>query len=158
MAVSDLFDTDVDDLVKLGRRLKEAGDKELRRELFKAMNRSTRPLKLAARSSAVATLPRRGGLNEWVAKNVRISSSNRLTGRNPGVRIRASRKGSDIAAMDRGRLRHPVFGNRKVWVSQSIRPGWFTAPMVAGVGVAKREIVAAVEDVARRLEHGGQRL
>lgn len=158
MPVSSLFDTDVDDLVKLGRRLKEAGDKELRRELFKALNRATRPLKLAAKESALTSLPNGGGLNVWVAKNVRIGTRNRLAGRNPGVRIQADRKGSDIAAMNRGRLRHPVFGNRQVWVTQQIRPGWFSRPMAAGAPAVRRELNHVLEDFAGRLERGSLNL
>lgn len=135
----------------LSARLKEAGDKGLRRELFKALNRSTKPLKEAARASALAELPKAGGLAEKVAAS-QFSTRTRA-GANPSVRIVV--KGlsvSNLRRIDRGSIRHPVYGNRDVWVDQKVDAGWFTKPMEGGTSLVRIEIEKAMSEIARRLQ------
>lgn len=143
-----------DDFARLARDLRAIDDKELRREFYAGINRATKPLKADAKASARRDLPKRGGLNEFVAKTSLTTRSR--GGQNPGVRIvaRKSKKGgrkSDVDAIDRGRLRHPVFGNRRVWVEQRVRPGWFTEPMEAGAGPVRRELLGVLDDVKRKV-------
>lgn len=150
--------TGAEDLERLGRQLKELGDKELRRELFRGFARATKPLKADVKRSAVRSLPHRGGLNQWVA-DAKIATRTRVSGKSVGVRIAGSRSNkqqrkSDLNAINRGRLRHPVFGNRKVWVTQQVTPGWFTVPLVAGADVVRTELVQVMDDVAERLARG----
>lgn len=144
-----------DQLERVGRQLKELGDKDLRKELFRGFNRATKPLKIAVRTSAELRLPKRGGLNRFVAAS-RLSTRTRVSGKNVGVRIVAAKRGSDVEAIDRGRLRHPVFGNRRVWVTQQITPGWFTVPLVAGERTVQRELLQVIDDIERGLSRGGQ--
>jgi hypothetical protein len=44
------------------------------------------------------------------------------------VSLRVAAKGRkelrDAAAVDRGRLRHPLFGNRKLWYTTKVKPGF----------------------------------
>ncbi len=135
------------DLAKELRRQGESG-KGLRKELYKSIQRSTRPLKADAKASAAATLPHRGGLADLVAAS-KLSTRTRGGGNRVGVRIVATgKKVRDVAAMDRGRLRRPTFGH-KPWVTQQVEPGWFTKPMEAGADKVRREILQAMEKVAR---------
>lgn len=142
-------------LERVARELKDLGDKDLRKELFRGFNRATKPLKAAVRASAEVRLPKRGGLNRFVASS-RLSTRTRATGKNVGVRIVAAKGDSDVEAIDRGRLRHPVFGNRKVWVTQQVTPGWFTAPLVAGERIVQYELLKVLDDVERGLSRGTQ--
>ncbi len=32
----------------------------------------------------------------------------------------------DLRSLDRGRLRHPLFGNREHWYNESVPRGWWT--------------------------------
>jgi hypothetical protein len=146
--------TGADDLERLGRQLKDIGDKELRRDLLRGIQRATRPLKDDIKDSARRNLPRRGGLNEWVANQGKVSTRTSTAGRNVGVRVVADKKGSDLAAINRGRLRHPVFGNRKVWVTQLVPPGWFDQGTEDGAVRTQRELVEVFDDIAERLERG----
>jgi len=101
--------------------------------LWKATRRNfvvaVAPARPAIRASARATLPRRGGLNEWVAKSSITTSV--LTGtRTAGVRLRVRKGGHDLADLDRdGTVRHPVFGNRQVWASQQVPSGFASQPV-----------------------------
>ena len=72
-------------------------------------------------------------LRATVAKGVQIN--NRSSGPRAGVRViqRSSLMPADQRSLPRmmnaGKWRHPVFGNRNVWVEQTFTPGWFSKPI-----------------------------
>lgn len=137
-------------LGKVAKDLRRLGDKELSKELYAGLNRATKPMRANAKKSAENNLPRAGGLNKRVAR-ARFSTRRR-GGKNPGVKIVA--KGMDqLALMDKGTVRHPVYGNRGRWVNQPIpdAEGWFTKPMEDGKPEAQREIVKALDAVAKKI-------
>lgn len=114
----------VEQLAKLSRRLRDAKDKDLKREFNRGLRGAGQTFIRAARGNARDYLPKRGGLAEKVAAS-KIVFRNQLTGRNPVLRIVATNS-SNIAAMNAGRIRHPVFGHRDRWVTQMVRPGWWS--------------------------------
>src|SRR4051812_10286733 len=105
--------TGADKFARVARELKKVGDKELAKELYKALNSATKPMRANAKKSAAANLPKAGGLNKRVSRS-RLSTR-RKTGKNPGVKIVATGM-SQLSMMDQGRVRHPVYGNRGRWV------------------------------------------
>lgn len=117
----------VPSLREVALRLK-AGDVELWKATRRNLIVAVQPARPAIRASARATLPKTGGLNEWVASasiNTQI-----LTGpRSAGVRLRVRKKGHDMADVDKGVVRHPVFGNRKAWTVTNVEPGFATKPV-----------------------------
>lgn len=148
----DLRISGVDQLEAVARRIKEAGDKELRRELLRGINRALKPAKAEVQRAALADLPKRGGLNQLVASS-KIGSRTRTAGRDPAVFLTGTKSGHDLRSIDRGRLRHPVFGT-DTWVDQDIKPGWWSQTLAGQVPSIRREVVNALEDVARRLARG----
>lgn len=62
---------------------------------------------------------------------------------------------ADLAAINRGRLRHPVYG-RPPWVIQSIRPG-FVDRVMEGVLArrAQREFLQAVDEIRAYIRRAG---
>lgn len=71
------------------------------------------------------------GLRETVARAIQTKIT--YSGRRTGVRVRVD--GTKLPenqrtlpkAMNKGLVRHPVFGNKNVWVNQKFSPeGWFT--------------------------------
>lgn len=137
-------------LVALAKRLKGA-PKELRGELTKAITKSLQPLKAAAKKSAVEKLPRRGGLGKRVAKTT-LRHKRKATGRGAGIRIEAQPNAvKDPLRIDRGRVRHPTYG-RRPWVLQDVRKSWFTEPMREGAPAVQRELIQAMDDIARKIE------
>jgi len=141
-----------DKLARVAKALRQAGDKELSKELYKALNRATKPMRAEAKKAAASKLPRAGGLNKRVAR-ARMSTRRRA-GKDPGVKIVATGM-EQLAMTDQGHVRHPVWGNRGRWVNQPIpqAKGWFTEPMEAGAANARREIVKAIDDVAKKIAH-----
>jgi hypothetical protein len=53
--------------------------------------------------------------------------------------------------IDRGRVRHLTYGH-KPWVLQDVRKGWFTDPLEAGAPEVRKDLTAAMDTVARKIE------
>lgn len=138
------------DMGKVTKALKAAGTKEMRTRLRKIMAEETKPLRKKIKQSAIDALPSRGGLNKWAASMPAQNTDFRE--RSAGVRIRMSKKGHDLAALNRGRLRHPLFGNRKHWYQQSIAAGFFTKPIEKDGDELKQRIKLAVGRYMDELE------
>jgi hypothetical protein len=138
-----------DQLAALSKRLKELGDKDLSREFSRAITAATKPLVQDLRQSARETLPKRGGLNERVAKS-QIRTQRRASSRTQGVRV-VAKNPYVLARLDQGHVRHPVFG-RNVWVDQTVRSGWWTRPTEAIGPDVRRSIEAAMAAMAKKLD------
>lgn len=134
---------------ELARRLKTYGDgKTLRAEFYKGINRAAKPLKDDVRKAARERLPHRGGLAQRVASS-RITVTRRMTGNAAGVSIKGT-NGYDIGSIDRGRVRHLVYGH-KPWVNQMVKSGFWTDPLEAGAPAVREELEKVMEDVANKI-------
>jgi hypothetical protein len=145
----DLKVVGADQLARVSRALRDANAKDLKQELRRGLGQATKPLRIAAKANAAAVLPRRGGLGARVART-RMTTRIR-TGGNPLVQIKAAANAvNDPLRIDRGRIRHPVWG-RGPWVLQDVPKGWFTKPMQKGAPVVRPELIHAMDDVARKV-------
>lgn len=113
------------DLRALSVRLRATGQSGLKRNIGKAIRVATVPARAAVRQQILQVFPHSGGANLYFAASSIRSAV--LTGpSSAGVVIRASKKGHDLAAVNRtGQIRHPVFGNRNVWATTSVPAGWW---------------------------------
>lgn len=136
------------DLAALGKRLRDAGDRQLINELRRTIRAATEPTRDAIQQSALDTLPQSGGLNRWAA--VKPTTAVNMTGKTSRVSVKAQVKGHDIAALNAGTARHPVFGNRKVWKANSVTPGFFDKPVEATSEKLRGDVLAAIEAVATK--------
>lgn len=135
------------DLERVARRLKDTGNKELRKELLRGIRQATKPLKAKVQGAARRDLPQRGGLAALIGK-ANVGTSTRLSGNNIGVRMTGRNK-----AIDEGTVRHPVFG-RGAWVAQKVTPGFFTETIEGEADAIRREVVDVLEDVAKKIAKG----
>lgn len=141
------------ELAQLGRQLKEA-PKELRKELLAEIRKEGKPAVEDVKRQTDDHLPRRGGLAERVARQS-YGVRTRLAGRSAGVRIQGTgRTVRALRSIDAGSLRHPVFGNRDVWVSQSVRPGFFTEPLENDAPRFRRAIEKAIARTSNEVTRG----
>jgi len=132
------------DYAKAAARLKsEALGKKRRSEIRKAITNSTRPVRQKIRDAAVEKLPHRGGLNRWAATLPTAIST--FSANSSSVKIRQTKRGHDLKSLDEGKVRHPVYGNRKKWVEQSIAAGYFTDTVEAEAPKIRAEVTAAIE-------------
>jgi hypothetical protein len=140
------------DLSHLQRRLKAAGAGDLRKELLRGFRTELKPGVGLVRESARANLPRTGGLAERVAKSS-FGVRTRLTGASVGVEIRGTGKrgARGLRSMNEGKLRHPVWGNRKVWKDQAIEAGWFSDPLEARRPQYLSSVQRIMRDVAKKI-------
>lgn len=143
-----------DDLQRLADALKAAGDKDLQKQVSKAMRDEARPLgqKVLVRGSE--DLPQRGGLAERVRDMGRVGVSSSLRGRAASVQVILRNKGADLKSMDGGIVRHRVFGSER-WVAQQIRAGAFTRAFEAESGEVREAALKgaqkALDDAARKV-------
>jgi hypothetical protein len=131
---------------ELGRKLKAAADKDLPDEIYSTVRDAMTPLQGDIRRSAVAVLPRRGGLGALIAQSP-IS-----IGKRPGGISLKGSSGHDIAAMDRGRLRHPLFGDRRHWYTQPVAVGWWSKPTERSKSSIQAAVERAMENIKQKLE------
>jgi hypothetical protein len=157
-------------LVELSRRLRTAGGPRLRANTARRVRRAAEPLqKDLQRTIRTVQLPGsgrkgRGGpspttrpLRATLAGAVRISVR---SGASPGARVWLdhSHLPADITAgvaarIDEGRLRHPVFGNKRRWANQWARPaGWWSKTVADGTPRMRAEVERVLGDVRRDLQ------
>ena len=144
----------IEKFAQVARDLKAAGDKDLRRELYRGLNRATKPLKEAAKANTAAKLPQRGGLAARVSR-ARYSTKGRA-GKNPSVSIvvkDSKNRSVDLKAIDAGQVRHPTFKDGP-WVTQPVPAGTITDPMMEGVDDVRVQLLAAIDAVATKLAQG----
>lgn len=142
-----------DQFLKLSKALKHAGRTGLRKELNAGMRRAARPLIRKTRDEARRRLPSAGGLAAQVAKEPQRIQVR--TGRTPGVRVVVGKKQGGARAANKGVIRHPVFGNREVWVDQKVAPGWFDDPLRSSAPAIRRDVERAMQDVIDQIVRGG---
>lgn len=147
--VADLNVRGLNELRHVGEQMKDA-PQELRREMFRGINRATKEPRRQALRELAERLPDSGGASATVRQDTKMNTTRNMRGRNVGVRITAKSKRT-VQRMNRGILRHPVFGNRSVWVDQKIDPRWFDDPMEASAPQVRREILEAIETVASKI-------
>jgi hypothetical protein len=157
-------------LLTLAAQLRRAGHENIRQSYLRRIRRAAEPLRddlrdnirhLDIRSQGRST-GKRGGpspttrpLRATIAAAIRLSV--RTTGA-PGARVWVDRDRlpRDLKNMptviNTGRVRHPVFGNRRRWAQQTTTPLWWDRTVRAHQPRITREVERVVDDVRRRLE------
>lgn len=136
----------------LAERLREAGRGDLRKELLRGIRGSAKKAIPDIRQSAYRTLPRRGGLAERVGQQG-YGVQTRLAGSSASVRL-AGKGMKELRDIDAGRLRHPVFGDRKTWSQQSVTPGFFSNAVARRAPSIRKDIEKAMGNIANRVTGG----
>ena len=148
------------DLKAVAKRIRTAANpKQVRKDLTKGLKEGAKPAAVLVKSAALA-LPAKGpkstGLRKKMARvtNVQV----RTGGNSAGVRVRLSRaRMGDQAGMARvtnkGRWRHPVYGDTKVWVTQTSRRGWFDDANRRAAPQVRRAVKQVIDDIEKRLSH-----
>lgn len=112
----------------IAERLRTAGAGVLFNDVRAEIRAEAEPLVVAVQEAAQRKLPKRGGLNEWVASQhitIQVLAGARIA----GVRLRGPRNIRSGGQTNRGYVRHPLpNNNREHWVTQQIpeAAGWWT--------------------------------
>ena len=129
-----------------GERLKNA---EVEKELRQAARDAMGGLANQVTRSAIDRLPKRGRLNELVARGTDIT----FTTSGDGARLTA-RSTHDIQALDDGHTVHPLFGDKRHWYTEQVKPGWWSEPIKAAEPGARAQFEQAMEIIKQRIEGG----
>jgi len=134
-------------------RLKETGEGGLRRELLRGLKTAAAPLIPELQAAAREHLPRRGGLNEQVAKQ-RITVSVQTGARTAGIRLVT--RAPDTGQTDQGFVRHPTFGRRGKgdWKYQKLpnAAGWWSGTLAGKSPEVTVELMSVLTRVAERIQ------
>lgn len=141
---------DIDALVKALRN--HADSKALRKELYQGLNSVTKELRGELKEAIPAALPKRGGLAAEVQGSTRFSATAK-SGRFAGVTVWAKNSRHDIRTLTGQRLRHPVWGNRRRWVTQTkgVDPAVFMGKFDDQKPSVQRRILEVLNEIARKV-------
>ena len=106
---------------KAAAQLEQLGDRKLVLSMRRALRALGKPVGDKVLEAIAAEMPKGGGLAARIRAQGRVSV---LVNLRSGVRIQlANRGGMYMGAFESGTIRHPVYGNRKAWVSQQVPGG-----------------------------------
>ena len=129
--------------------------------LRKAIAQATEPVRDEVRAAARATLPKRGGMNEWAASRLTAYSPLSVGRDTVTAVITIELPGHDLRSLDRGRIFHPIYGrltkSGKMIGPQIIKSGFVTDTIRGAVTArARKAIAAALDDTATQLAREAQ--
>ena len=96
-------------------------------------------------------LPKRGGLADRFAKNIETRLSRRPGSASFSL-VAPGRRERDLVTVDRGVVRHMVYGNRKAWVSQVVKPYFWSEPVKEATAAVEAAVREALDRVGRRVK------
>lgn len=147
-----------EDFARLSRRLKEAGETGLSRALYKAIRKAADPITRELTDPAHLRPYVPDGYADTLAADLRVSTVQRGSIRQPGVRIQATGrvKKRKVQQLDEGVLHHPLFGDRDQWFLQlrGMRAGFFTDPCKESGPDVRDAILAAMHETAAKIQGG----
>jgi len=140
-------------LAALAVRLKATGDKGLRVQMLRGLKKGADPLVFKIQEAATDMLPKGGGLNLQVAAQ-KVKVQVRTGARTAGVRMTTT--APDTKQTDSGFVRHPVFGNRKKWITQQIpaAKGWWSKTLADGGEDVTTELLKVMEETSTAIQAG----
>ncbi|MFJ1664799.1 hypothetical protein ACIOK4_00130 [Streptomyces bottropensis] len=148
-------------LRNISRALREEEDgKDLRKELTRNMREALKPGAAEAKSNimSMGSATPHGGpaLKSSIARKIRPEA--RISGKFPGAKIKAFKtpnvRGFANAAKRTNRSsgwRHPLFGNREVWIQQTGKIKWFDHAFEGRRNHYEHAVKSALADMVNRI-------
>jgi len=140
-------------LRRIARALRDAERADLKRELDRGLRAAVKPIAKDVHAGLPSYIP--SGFLPVLDRALRVVPQ--LRSRAGRLTVRATAAGKqekrDLARMNRGVLKHPLWGNRGHWIEQPIRPGFFDEPakrMKDYAAQAANDALARVAEQIRR--------
>lgn len=151
-------------LRRLASEIKLRGDQGLGREMNAALKKATEPVRTAIRSE-YTHLPHRGGYAGDFTRSLRFRTQSRAGARQASFRLITFADGvkerRDIGLLERGQLRHPVYGRSRPgrkgerranpWAITAVRGGFHERGTADAMKHAESQMGEVLEDFAHRL-------
>ena len=136
-----LVETGRTKLVDVKRKLERAAQSEIKAQLRKALVAESKPLRREIVAAEREYLP--AGMRKKYAPMPALTFV--VKGDVLEVGLRQRKTGSDMKSINRGQIRHPLFGNKKFWFVKEITPGMWDVPLQV---LGPRAIEAADRTIA----------
>lgn len=141
------LDVDISDYKAFAAKLKGA-EKSVARSLRKRLRDAGKPLAQGVVEDGPEGLPSSGGLADWLRQ-----SKGSVSMTQSRLEIKLARGGRhDLGAINRGQLRHPLYGNRRVWVVQSVASGTYDKAFEKHAEQALPEVERVLDDIMREIQ------
>lgn len=153
-------------LHRVAAQIRAEGRKDLSRELSAALRKASEPVQREIRASAAQTMPRSGGYNAAFDSSLRFGQARRTGGSQARLELKTYADGQserrDIKALERGDLRHPVYGRSRPgrrkgervanpWTVTSIRAGFWKRGTDGAMDEVQKEVGKVADDFLKRL-------
>ena len=138
---------------RVAAQVRAEGSKDLSRALGRALEKVTRPVTASITAEADKAMP--SGYKELLTGSLRHRASRRNGGQQAQLIIRTYADGKkerrDLPSLEAGKLRHPLFGRKKVWYVTSVTPGFHRRGTELAADEATEALDKVVKDFAARL-------
>lgn len=155
-----------DQIRQVAAQIRATGNKGLGREMGRALDKAIEPVKVAIDKSAGETMP--SGYKAALTASLKHRRSLRSATRTASVRLTTTAKGEkenrDLTALERGQLRHPVYGRfrrlkggrfrKNPWAVTRIRAGFHERGIQDAADEAEKKLIEVLDDFADRLAKG----
>lgn len=152
------------ELKRIATQIKAAGDKGLGRELGRALKKAAAPVERSIREEYQG-LPKKGGYAGLFSKSLRFRTTLRTAQRSASFRLLTFADGTherrDINKLERGELRHPVYGRSRAgrkgerlanpWAVTSVRGDFHKRGTDHAADEAEKNMGEVVTEFADRL-------
>lgn len=130
----------------------DAAGKNLSKEDAKALANVAPKVARIIRAQTRTHLPKRNGYAAVMFGALEFEASVKVgRGMTMTVWAKGRKERRDVPVINRGALRHPVFGNREVWRTTRVRPGFIDDGVDKAEPLIVRSIRNAAEKVAKEI-------
>lgn len=133
-----------------------------------ALRKASKPVQVAIAAAFADTLPQRGGYRATATKSMRFRATVQATTRTGRVRIIAFAVGEkerrDLPRINKGELRHPVFGRSRTvrgrgrvpnpWATTKVPARFFDRGTAKAADDAETQLIEVLDGFAERLAKG----
>lgn len=141
------------DLRTLRDRMVALDKRGLGKPMAKALNKAADPLRKEIRAETVRSLP--SGYGPTMARSLRFRQQARGSGTSAEVVIRVYAQGRAqrrfMPDANKGKIRHPRWGDRGHWYQQKVRGGFVDRPQSRLAETAARRMQDVIDDVAKQI-------
>jgi hypothetical protein len=129
-----------------------SADRKIQAALRAGLAQATQPLAAEVRSALRANLPKRGGLNQWAADRVVTRVTHAGAGARVADAVTVAMPGHDLRALERGTIKHPVYGRGR-YVDQRLPKTGAVTDVIRGPVAqrARTRIAAELTSVASQI-------
>jgi hypothetical protein len=135
--------------------MRAEGRKDLSKEMGRALSAAAVPVQASIKAEAAKVMPSEGGYRDLLTGSLRHRMSRRAGGQVAQVILTTYADGKkerrDVVALNKGILRHPLWGDRDVWRVTKIQAGFHDRGTEQAMDKAQAAMLGVIEDYAGRL-------